>query len=270
MKLGLIHYNFPQFSLDEFFAYAAGTGYGYVELQWRDVWDEADPDDAPERRAEDVRRRLEAHGLKVSALAAGNDFVLLDPDEIDRQVARMRRICRLAGLLGTRIIRTEGGSPKPEVPKARWVEAMAGCLKRCLEFVEPEGFYLAVDNHGLVTNDAELQLELFTKVGSRHVGANLDTMNYRWAGHDLQTVNRFYELIAPHTFHTHMKDGRDSRENYVGLALGEGQIDLHHAVRCLKKAGYDGVWCAEYEGREPSDIGYRKCYEWLRKHVGAA
>jgi sugar phosphate isomerase/epimerase len=64
-----------------------------------------------------------------------------------------------------------------------------------------------------------------------------------------------------------MKDGRGSRENYVGAALGEGEIDLRHAVKCLKDAGYDGVWCAEYEGTEPTDIGYRKCADWLRANV---
>jgi len=49
--------------------------------------------------------------------------------------------------------------------------------------------------------------------------------------------------------------------------LGEGEIDLAHAVRCLKQAGYDGVWCAEYEGPPPTDVGYRRCGEWIRSNV---
>ena len=31
--------------------------------------------------------------------------------------------------------------------------------------------------------------------------------------------------------------------------------------------GYDGVWCSEYEGREGSDVGYRKCCEWLKANL---
>ena len=264
-KLGVIHYNFPGFSLEDFLRYAAETGYGYVELAAGDVW-RKDVDNA-EAEAEKVRILVESHGLQVSALSAGNDFVQLEEEAIKQQEERMRRICGLAKILGTKIIRTEGGQPKDSVPEERWVEAMAGCLRRCLEFVEPEDIYLAVDNHGLVTNDGDRQVALFQAVGSKRVGANLDTMNYRWFGHDLETIGRFYEIIAPYTIHTHMKDGRGSREQYQGAALGEGEIDLTKAVRCLKDAGYDGVYCAEYEGSEESTIGYRKCFDWMKENI---
>jgi len=264
-KIGVIHYNFPGYSFEDFLRYAQETGYGYVELQWRDVWGE--DTESPEAEAEKVRKQVDSHGLKVSAFAAGNDFVLLDEEEIKQQVDRMERICGLARILGTNVIRTEGGRPKDSVPEDRHVEAMAGCLKRCVPFLERDDMYLAVDNHGLVTNDGDLELRLFDAVGSKHVGANLDTMNYRWAGHDLETVKRFHKIVAPYAFHVHMKDGTGCRPDYVGAALGEGEIDIPYAIQCLKNAGYDGVWCTEYEGKEGSDVGYRKCFEYLNAHV---
>ena len=264
-KIGVIHYNFPGYSLEEFLKYAKDTGFSHVELQIGDVWSPGTP--SPEREAEEARRQVESHGLAVSALAAGNDFVQIEEEAIQAEAARMQRICGLAKILGTNVIRTEGGRPKESVPEARWVEAMAGCLTRCLAFIEKDEIYLAVDNHGLVTNDGDLQLKLFEKVGSKYVGANLDTMNYRWAGHDLETIGRFYEIIAPHTFHVHMKDGTGSRQNYVGAALGEGEIDLLKAIQCLKDAEYPGVWCTEYEGREDPAIGYGKCCEYLKANL---
>jgi len=264
-KIGVIHYNFPQFSLSDFLRYAKDTGYGYVELAVADVW--TDEIQEPEKRAEAVRKEVNACGLKVSALSAANDFIQLDEEAIRFQVDRMERVCALARILGTDVIRTEGGQPKEEVPEERQLEAMAGCLVRCGDFIERDGMLLAVDNHGLVTNDGDLQVALFEKVGSKRVGANLDTMNYRWFGHDLETIGRFYEIVAPYTFHTHMKDGTGSRQNYVGAALGEGEIDLGKAIRCLKEAGYEGVFCSEYEGKEKSDVGYRKCYEYLKANL---
>jgi sugar phosphate isomerase/epimerase len=264
-KLGLIHYNAPGRTVAEFLDYAKVAGFGYVELQIGDVWR---PDvDNPEKEAEAVRGLVESRGLQVSALAAGNDFVVLAEEDIARQVERMRRICGLAKVLGTNVIRTEGGAPKPAVPEERHVEAMAGCLTRCREFIEPENVFLAVDNHGVVTNDGDLQVELFQRVGSKNVGANLDTMNYRWMGHDLETIDHYYEIIAPYTFHTHLKDGTGSRSQYVGAALGDGEIHLDFAAQCLRQAGYDGVWCAEYEGREDSFIGYRKCLKWMQANL---
>lgn len=264
-KIGVIHYNFPGFSFADFLKYASTTGYKFVELSVGDVW--SNDVTNPEAKAEEVRKEVESYGLSVSALSAGNDFIVLDPDIVKAQVERMNRICVLARLLGTKVIRTEGGSPKDAVPQEKWVEAMAGCLIKCLDVAEKNDVYFAVDNHGYATNDGDLQVELFEKVGSKRVGANMDTMNYRWRGHSLEKIDHFYEIIAPYTFHTHMKDGKGSLGEYRGAALGEGEIHLDYAVKCLKQAGYDGVWCAEYEGNEGPVIGYRKCFEWLKANI---
>lgn len=266
MKIGVIHYNFPGYSFTDFLRYASETGYGYLEFFNTAML--LDPDEGtPEQKAESVRKEVESFGLKISALSANNDFIVLDEEVVKAQVERMGLVCKLANILGTSVIRTEGGSPKDSVPKERWIEAMAGCLTRCIEAAEKNDVYLAVDNHGHVTNDGDLQLELFQKVDSDRVGANMDTMNYRWAGHSLEKIAHFYEIIAPYTFHTHMKDGTGSLGEYRGEALGEGEIDLAYAAKCLKDAGFDGVWCAEYEGREGADIGYRKCCEWMKANL---
>ena len=57
------------------------------------------------------------------------------------------------------------------------------------------------------------------------------------------------------------------RLNPQSAALGDGEVPLDIAVNALKEAGYDGAYCAEYEGSEDGDIGYRKCLDWLRANV---
>ena len=267
MRLGLIHYNAPGATLEEFLDYVKGTGFGCVELQCTDVWPAGEED--PEARAAEVKELLDARGIKASALSAHNDFVVLRADEVEAQVERMKRVCELAKILGTDTLRTEGGSPKDSVPEGKWAEAIIGCLIPCKEFIEPMGIKLAVDNHGWVTNDGDLQLEVFGTVGSPNVGSNLDTMNYRWFGHDLATIDRYYKQLAPYVLHTHLKDGTGSRENYRGAALGDGEINLTCAIECLVDAGYPGVWCAEYEGPPPTGEGYAKCLAWMRENCPA-
>jgi sugar phosphate isomerase/epimerase len=265
MKFGLIHYNQPDLgTFESFLAFAAGAGFDAVELFLKDYW--PDGDEHPERHAESVRKQIDSAGLSVCALTAMNDFVYLDEENITREVERMERVCSLARILGTSVLRTEGGQPKDSVAEERHVEAMAGCLKRCLPFVEREEIVLAVDNHGLVTNDADLQVRLLEEVDSPFVKATMDTMNYRWAGHDLDTVGRFYSTIAPFVRHVHIKDGTGSREDYRGHVVGDGEIDVAAAIQALKAAGYDGVWCIEYEGSEGS-AGYAKCLERLKELV---
>jgi sugar phosphate isomerase/epimerase len=265
MAFGLIHYNQPDLeTFEAFLAFAAEAGFDAVELFPHDYWPEGD--EQPERHAETVRKQIDAAGLSVCAITAMNDFVYLDEANVAREVARMERVCGLARILGTSVLRTEGGQPKDSVPAGRHVEAMAGCLKRCLPFIERDEIVLAVDNHGLVTNDADLQVRLLTEVGSPFVQATLDTMNYRWAGHDLDTVGRFYETIAPYVRHVHVKDGTGSLETYKGHVIGEGEIDVPAAIKALKDVNFPGVWCIEYEGGEGS-VGYAKCLERLRELV---
>ncbi len=162
----------------------------------------------------------------------------------------------------------DGGWPRADIEPSQWVPLIIDGLKRCADFAERLDLRFALDNHGMVTNDADRQVAIFEAVNSNRVGANLDTMNYRWAGHDLNTLRRFYDLVAPYTFHTHIKDGTGSQNEYRGAALGEGEIPLLYAVQALRKAGYQGVWTAEYEGPEAEGgIGYAKCFKWLKENV---
>jgi sugar phosphate isomerase/epimerase len=262
---GLIHYNQPDLDgLDAFLDFAKEAGFDAIELFLRDYWPEGD--DSPETHAEAMRSKIDAAGLAVCAITGANDFVQLDESEIQREVNRMERVCALAKILGTQIIRTEGGQPKDRVPEEQHVEAMAECLKRCVPFIERDEIYLAVDNHGLVTNDADLQVRLLEAVNSPFVCATLDTMNYRWAGHDLATVERYYTTIAPYVRHVHIKDGVGTRGSYEGRVTGDGEINVPAAIAALKQAGFSGTWCIEYEGKEGS-VGYAKCLERLRDLV---
>jgi len=266
MKFGVIHYNTPGETLPQFLDWVAATGFEYIEIDKTDLWPEGV--EKPHAHAEQVQGMLEARGLKVSALSARNDFVLLDNDQIAQQMAQLRVVCELAQIVGTNVLRTEGGWEKPEVPADKWAEAMIGCCRQALSFVEPMGLKLAIDNHGTVTNNIPVLLEVIRTVNAPCVGSNLDTMNVRWYGWSVAECDEFYRQLAPYVLHTHLKDGFDSRENYKGAALGQGELHLELVVELLQAAGYDGVWCAEYEGPEVEDgVGHRKCLEWMRANI---
>ena len=208
--------------------------------------------------------------MQVSAVEIGNDFLQADPVDLDMQVARYRARCKVIPLTGCDIARSDGGwNRNDQVPQAQWDGMMLDAFKRVADGLEEAGVRIALDNHGVTTNDGYWQLSLIERVGSPRLGVNLDTMNYRWFGHELETIDRFYEILAPHVFHVHMKDGTGSRQEYKGAALGEGEINLEHAVALLEKAGYEGAWTAEYEGPEAEGgIGYEKCYSWLADRLG--
>lgn len=266
-KIGVIHYNWPGYDLEGFAARAVEIGFEYCDLMLPDIWDDESTDG--EKSAEKTRKLLDKHGLKVSAVGSANDFLQADPAVLDAQIERYKSVCRLVPILGTDVVRTEGGwNREGLVPQDQWDTMLVDAFKRCADFLEPLNVRIALDNHGDATNNGEWQVSLIERVGSDRLGVNLDTMNYRWFGHDLETVDRYYEILAPHAFHIHLKDGTGSRRTYQGKVLGEGEIHLSHAVKCLKEAGYDGAWTVEYEGGDREGAaGFAKCYEWMCQNL---
>jgi sugar phosphate isomerase/epimerase len=189
--------------------------------------------------------------------------------EFEAQIERYLYVCQIIPATGTDIVRSDGGwNRNDQVPEDQWDAMMLEAFQRCADFLEQYDVRIALDNHGISTNDGDWQLSLIERVGSDRLGVNLDTMNYRWFGHELDQIDRFYEILAPHVFHTHMKDGTGSRQDYKGAALGDGEIHLDYVVKCLKEVGYDGAWTAEYEGPEAEGgVGYEKCYGWLKEKI---
>lgn len=266
MMLGVIHYNAPGANLEEFLKWASGAGFESTELQITDLWPDESQDPIP--TVKEAKRLVDKYGMKVSAVASRNDFVVLDEATVEAQVARMKRIAELTLMMDCNVIRTEGGQPKESVPEDRYVEAIAGCCLRSLDFLKSMGCKYAIDNHGLVSNNISVMMGVLKTVNAMGiVGSNLDTMNVRWFGNSLEDCDQFYRDVAPWVLHTHMKDGFGPRPDYRGKDLGNGEINLDLVVQCLKEAGYDYAWTAEYEGKEGDGIGYEKCLVWMRHKI---
>ncbi len=259
MKLGVIGKYSP-----EFLEMAREIGYGYVEIPVTSFVKEEGSD--PRAKAEEVRRKLEELGLRLCCFGGYDDFLRPTKEEFEREVEKMRLTLDLAEILGAPMIRVYGGRFKEQVPRERWKDLMVEGFKRTLEYAEPKGIKLALDNHGRTTNDADFEVEVIRAVGSKNMGANVDASNFRWFGHSLQTVGRFLKMLVPYTLHTHLKDG-DGRSgkmrDYTATALGEGEIDVAGFIRDLAASGYQGVYTSEYEGKEPRAIGHKKNYDYM-------
>jgi len=260
-KIGVINYNISNFSVEELFGWCRENGVGYVELMRKDVW----PDiEKPENTVKETSALLQKYGIKISQVAAGNDFLQKTEEDLNRQVWMLGELCKIVKDLGFNQLRIDGGWPKDGVAEKDYRDFIIKGISKAVEVAEKEGVYLALDNHGTVTNDIFLQTDILKTVNSRHLGANLDTMNYRWYGYPVDELSDIYRDIAPYTLHTHLKDGTGSRAEYKGAVLGEGEIPVADAIKILKDAGYDGVWCVEYEGKEGAE-GYKKSVSWLKK-----
>ena len=148
-----------------------------------------------------------------------------------------------------------------------WGEYCAALSKELARIAEKYGQVFAEENHGRFTNRPEVQLQLIKAVGSKRIGVCIDSSNYRWFGHPVADVHRFFKQMAPCTFHTHVKDGNGSAgpmAGYKATALGEGEIDIKLLLTELKNAGYKGDLVLEYEGSEGVE-GVKRSLAFLKK-----
>ena len=217
-----------------------------------------------------IRRRIEQAGLRTIAIGSRGDFVQTNPAAMQDQAELVNPPaggCDVAVALGCDVVRTFGGEAKEGVDPADWEQLIARGYGLCLPHAQSTGITLAMENHGFITNDGDLEMRLLERLGSPNFGLTLDTSNYRWFGADLDTITRWFDKLAPFVAHTHLKDGSaqsGTRREYTALALGEGEAPIAFAVQRLREAGFGRPWCAEYEGKLEPLVGLERSLRFLR------
>src|SRR5919204_379415 len=144
------------------------------------------------------------------------------------------------------------------------VVELADALRTCLPLARRLGVVLTIPDVGIaaeLSGTSEHLREICAAVGPE-LRVTYDVGNFLLAGEEpLPALERLADRIA----HVHLKDwrvfparpppppgsyaGLDGR-HYLGLALGEGVLDLPSVVRRLAELGYRGCLSIEYEGTD--------------------
>ncbi len=258
-----IHYHWGDASWDDFLSRITAIGIRGVELLHTDVRDLGG------RGLKDLRRRFDDAGVIAVAVGVGNDFChRLGSVEFDREMDGLKQCIAAAHALGANVLRLEGGQPKENMPLANQWEAIREGVEAALKFARAEEVYLAIDNHGHITNEGEELAKLIDFFDDERLGACIDPSNFRWYGHSVEQCEALMDLLAPRALHVHLKNGDGSTgkmENYTATALDEGQLDIAGFIRRLVSVEYKGAWCLEYEGPPPTDDAIARGLKFAQK-----
>jgi sugar phosphate isomerase/epimerase len=184
----------------------------------------------------DLKHECHRLGLDVSGTAIGNDFCHPDGTERDEQLAMTRDWIDRAAILGAPAIRIFAGSVKDgdieETAIARCVQG----IDQSLEYAATKGVWLALENHGGITESADSMLGIVSQVApSRWFGVNFDSGNFH-------TPDPYADLrrIAPYAVNAQIK---------VSVFPGGDKqpADLERLIAILKESGYRGYVALEYE-----------------------
>ena len=187
-----------------------------------------------------------------------NGFVSDDPEDLERELQQVFRAIDIGASFGSRVVRIVPGDDDPSN-----IDKIVPWFKKCAEYAEQKGVYLAGENHdmGILGQPAKM-VEFCEKVGSKHIGVIYEPYNLmEQAGFDYRKA---FEIMREHIVLVHFKDGRldPEKRTYVPTLMGEGEFDFLWVMRRLDEIGYDGELALEYEVAEvPPEEGVKQFYD---------
>jgi len=197
-------------------------------------------------------------GLDISGTSVGNDFCLPAGDERSKQTDLTKRWVDHSVELGAPCVRVFAGHKRPGADRKSDFASVVECLKPCCDYAGTHGVFLALENHGYLTETGPEVLAILEAVNNEWLGLNLDTGNF------ISDPYKNMELVAPKTITTHTK-------SEVRTADGSGSepADFPRIMNILRAANYRGYISLEYEAKEDAMTAVPKTLASLREAMKA-
>lgn len=181
------------------------------------------------------------------------DLAVNDKTEREKAVDNHKKWVDAANYLGCHSIRVNlFGSNNPE----EWVENSADALSKLSEYAATKDVNVLVENHGYLSSNAELLVEVMQKVNMENCGTLPDFGNFclrredgaRW---DAACVEEYPRYKGVKEMMPYAK--AVSAKSYTFNEDGEEEtIDYKKMLEIIKAEGYDGFIGVEFEGTEIS------------------
>ncbi len=279
MKLGLLTAAFPDLSLEQVAAWAAGNGFQMLEIAcWPPSKAERryagvthiDVEQLTPAKATEVQGLMDRHNLQISALAYYPNPLHPDPDHRRMVIDHLHKVIVAAEQLQVPIVGTFVGRDQHKT-----VEENFGDFEKVwppiVRFANDHGVKIAIENCPMIFSNDEwpggtnlastpaIWRQMWEIIPDANFGLNLDPSHLVWQMIDYVRV--VYDF-GPRIFHVHAKDMRVDREQLYQrgvLSLGMGwqiprlpglgEVRWNEFISALYAVGYDYVISVEHEDR---------------------
>jgi len=258
LKLSLAAYSYrqlldlkkPTMTLFEFIDLAADLPLDAVELTsyyWAETTD---------AYAEKLRAHAAKKKLAISGVPVGNNFCVRDEAKYKAEIQKVKDWTARAAKVGAPTVRIFAGSLGKGDTLGEAQKRVVAAMDECCATAEKLGVYLALENHGGITDTPEHLLELVKPVKSKWLGVNIDTGNFR-------TADPYADIakIAPYGVVSQVKTEVSPGGKTV-------DADLARVVKILKEANFHGYVALEYEAKDDPKVAVPKHVKELRKLIG--
>lgn len=194
------------------------------------------PQNGPDKYFRELKAGAFRRGLDVSGTAVGNDFCFPLGKKRDQEIADVKKWIEFADMMDAPVIRIFSGTAKEGQSVAEAQRLAIDAIEECCAYAGKYGVFLALENHGGLTAEAEGMLELVRGVKSKWFGVNLDSGNF-------QSADPYGDLakIAPYAINVQVK--------VIVRPAGKPaeRSDFKRLAEILRSAGYRGYIVLEFE-----------------------
>ncbi len=233
-------------------------GIEYVsQLYTKELKKDPDPKKAMQQLLETLKSNSEAHNIKnlIIMVDGEGDLAVLDEKERNETVEKHKKWVDAAQFLGCHSIRVNlFGTNDPK----QWIDVATDGLDKLSDYAATKGVNVIVENHGYLSSNASLLVEVMKKVNKPNCGVLPDFGNFclereggeRWGTKCIKEYPKYQgvEEMMPYAKAVSAKSYDFNTEG------NETTIDYKKMLEIIKKSGYDGFIGVEYEGERLNEV----------------
>lgn len=218
-----------------------------------------------------LKVRSERHGMQnvLIMIDGEGDLSFNDETVTNQAVENHKKWIDAAQYLGCHSIRVNlFGEENAE----DWVKNSIRSLKALCEYAAPKGVNVIVENHGGMSSDAELLVQVMEGVDMENCGTLPDFGNFclkreggaRWGAPCIEEYDRYKgtELLMPYA------TGVSAKSYEFGAEGNETTIDYYKMFEIVHASDFDAFVGIEFEGPEEDPIsGIKATKELVEKAV---
>jgi sugar phosphate isomerase/epimerase len=211
-----------------------------------------------------LRRCRDELGLRFSAFDAHASLLLPQLG-----VPYLRRAVDLATDLDCPLVMSdEGPLPTDWMTLDQGLDILCISLEAVIRHSQTRGVRFALELHNALTAQPDYLVKLLARFGPAELGVNFDTGNSFLAGNDPVAYVR---RVADRVVHVHVKDIPASQlpergkvtGTRVGVAVGDGVVDVRGVLAVLAAAAYHGVLSVECDTRAQAQASLPVLQTWI-------
>ncbi|GAA4272481.1 sugar phosphate isomerase/epimerase family protein [Aquimarina gracilis] len=233
-------------------------GLEYVsQLYTEELKKDPDPEKALQMLLESLKAKSKEYNVQnlIIMVDGEGDLAVVDEKERNDAVEKHKKWVDAAQFLGCHSIRVNlFGTNDPK----KWVEASIDGLRKLSDYAATKNVNVIVENHGYLSSNASLLIEVMQKVNKPNCGTLPDFGNFclereggaRWGAKCVKEYPKYQGVQEMMPYAKAV-----SAKSYDFDAAGnETTIDYKKMLEIIKKSGYNGFIGVEFEGERLSEI----------------